>query len=281
VGSVQQARDALGLRLRELRLDARLSGRQLAERLAWPASKVSKIELGRQTPTESDIHAWADATAARNAAPDLIASLRTLETLYAEWRRQFRTGARARQLSILQLETSVSVIRAFEPALIPGLLQTPDYARQRFAENLAIHQGTDDVDAAVQVRMERQQILYRSGRRFHFVLAEAALRHLLCPPPVMAGQLDRLVTLSAMHTVHLGILPFSRQLPVAPKNNFWIYDDRVVLVETIAAELTLAQPQEIAFYAAVFARLAEVAVYGSEARALIGAALAALPQTES
>src|SRR5439155_19352082 len=122
VGSVQQARDALGLRLRELRLDARLSGRQLAERLAWPASKVSKIELGRQTPTESDIHAWADATAARNAAPDLIASLRTLETLYAEWRRQFRTGARARQLSILQLETSVSVIRAFEPALIPGLL---------------------------------------------------------------------------------------------------------------------------------------------------------------
>lgn len=58
--NVHEARDALGKRLRELRQAADMSGRQLAESLSWPPSKVSKLENGRQTPTDDDIRKWAD-----------------------------------------------------------------------------------------------------------------------------------------------------------------------------------------------------------------------------
>ncbi|MCA1672296.1 MAG: DUF5753 domain-containing protein, partial [Actinobacteria bacterium] len=52
------------------------------------------------------------------------------------------------------------------------------------------------MDDAVAARMQRQQVLYRTGKRFHFLIAESALRTRLCPPEVMIGQLDRLVALS-------------------------------------------------------------------------------------
>jgi hypothetical protein len=117
--------------------------------------------------------------------------------------------------------------------------------------------------------MQRQEVLYQPGKRFHFVLTEAALRYRLCPREVMIGQLDRLVALSAMSTVRVGIIAFDTELPESPKHGFWIFDDRMVLVETIAAELTLKQPQEIALYTRVFERLASVASYGSDARGIV------------
>lgn len=266
---VQQAREALGQQLRELRREANLSGTGLAGLLGWPQSKVSKIENGRQTPTEADVTAWARVTGAPQAADGLIAKLRTLETMYAEWRRQLRTGTRAKQQSILERESRATVMRAFEPAVVPGLLQTPDYARRRLAQSVRRHGVPDDVDEGVRVRMQRQEILYRADKRFHFVVTEATLRYRLCPVEVLMGQLERLVALTAMRNLRLGIIPFDVELTESPKHGFWIVDDKAVYVETVAAELTLAQPQEIALYTQAFNRFASVAVYGSEARAVL------------
>src|SRR6266545_2947205 len=114
VTSVQQARQALGLRLREIRRDAGMTGRQLAELLAWPPSKISKIETGRQTPSDEDIHAWTRATGAENAAEGLLASLHTLELQHAEWRRQLRAGLNHHQAELADLDTKMRVFRAFE-----------------------------------------------------------------------------------------------------------------------------------------------------------------------
>lgn len=266
---VQQAREALGQQLRELRREANLSGTGLAGLLGWPQSKVSKIENGRQTPTEADVTAWVRVTGAPQAADGLIAKLRTLETMYAEWRRQLRTGTRAKQQSILERESRATVMRAFEPAVVPGLLQTPDYARRRLAQSVRRHGVPDDVDEGVRVRMQRQEILYRADKRFHFVVTEATLRYRLCPVEVLMGQLERLVALTAMRNLRLGIIPFDVELTESPKHGFWIVDDKAVYVETVAAELTLAQPQEIALYTQAFNRFASVAVYGSEARAVL------------
>ncbi len=266
---LQEAREALGQRLRELRVQRELSGTALAESLGWAQSKVSKIETGRQTPTESDIRAWTQATRSEAAAAELVARLQTLESMYAEWRRQLGAGTSSRQRASIELEHRSVVIRAFESTVIPGLLQTPDYARHRLAESVKRHGVVDDVDEGVRVRMQRQEVLYQPGKRFHFVLTEAALRYRLCPREVMIGQLDRLVALSAMSTLRVGIIGFDAELPESPKHGFWIFDDRMVLVETIAAELTLKQPQEIALYARVFERLASVASYGSDARGIV------------
>src|SRR6266498_5415335 len=93
--------------------------------------------------------------------------------------------------------------------VVPGLLQTAEYARARFAQGVRLHKVPDDVDEAVRLRVQRQEILYRPDKRFHFVLTEAALRNRLCPVDVMLAQLDRLVALSALRNVRLGIIPFA------------------------------------------------------------------------
>ena len=95
--NVHEARTALGKRLRELRSSAGISGRRLAESLSWPPSKVSKLENGRQTPTDDDIRDWARVTGSVAETEALLASLHTLEVQHAEWQRVMRTGLKPRQ----------------------------------------------------------------------------------------------------------------------------------------------------------------------------------------
>lgn len=279
MSSFQRAREALGDRLREVRRDARLTGRQLAAEHGWHPSKISKIEGGKQTPSDTDIEAWVRACGHPELAGELIASLRTLEGQYVEFRRMFRTGQRATQEALAEIERESQSIRNFESVFVPGLLQTPEYARYRLAESLEEIGAADDVDEAVAARMQRQQVLYRPGRRFQFVITEAVLRYRLCPPEVLAGQLDRLVALSTLTTIRFGVIPFERTLTVAPVHGFHVYDDRVVQVEHLTAELKLTQPSEIAAYVTFFDRLANVACYGADARAVIVRALADLQAT--
>jgi hypothetical protein len=65
-------------------------------------------------------------------------------------------------------------------------------------------------------------MLYRPDKQFHFVLTEATLRYRLCPPEVMLGQLDRLVTFAALPNVRLGIIGFETAYMVAPAHGFWL-----------------------------------------------------------
>jgi hypothetical protein len=127
----------------------------------------------------------------------------------------------------------------------------------------------NDINEAVAARVKRQEILYRPDKRFHFVITEAALRYRLCPPEVMLGQLDRLVSLAALPNVKLGIVGFETTYVVAPAHGFWLLDDDRVMVETFSAELNLAQPQEITLYSGIFDSLAAIAKYGRSARAII------------
>jgi transcriptional regulator with XRE-family HTH domain len=269
VTSVHEARDALGKRLHELRSAAGLNGRQFAESLSWPPSKVSKLENGKQTPTDDDIRAWTRATDREDETESLLASRRTLELQHAEWRRQFRIGLKHHQQEIVDLDAKTRLFRAFESTFVPGLLQTAEYARFRFAESITVFRPPNDINEAVAVRMRRQDILYRPDKRFHFVLTEAALRYQLCSPEAMLGQLDRLVSVSALPNVTFGIIGFEKAYVVAPAHGFWILDSDRVMVETFSAELNLAQPHELDLYGGIFNSLAAVATYGRGARAII------------
>lgn len=267
--SVHEARDALGKRLRELRQQANMSGRQLAESLSWPPSKVSKLENGRQTPTDDDIRDWTRATDSEGETEALLASLHTLEVQHAEWQRQLKVGLKPHQAEIAELDAKTRLFRAFESTFIPGLLQTAEYARARFAQSITVFKVRNDINEAVRARVQRQEILYRPDKRFHFVLTEAALRYRLCPPEIMLGQLDRLVSFSALPNVKLGIIGFETAYVVAPAHGFWLLDNDRAMVETFSAELNLAQPQEISLYGGIFDSLAAVASYRRAARAII------------
>lgn len=266
--SFQRERAALGQRLRELRQNARLTGRGLAQVQGWQPSKVSRIESGKQTPTDADVEAWARSCGVPDVTGDLIASLRSLEGHYIEHRRAFRSGMARFQRIIGEQEAEHTVIRNFQSSIIPGLLQTSEYARFQFASGVKYGGSPADLDESVAARMARQQILYRPETRAHFVLTEAALRYRLCPLEVMEGQLDRLLSLANLRTVHLGIIPFETYIQ-APLHGFAIYDEQRVGVETLTATLSLYESYEISAYLELFAEYANAAVYGAEARAVI------------
>ena len=147
--NVHEARSALGKRLRELRSSAGITGRQLAESLSWPASKVSKLENGRQTPSAQDIRDWTRITGSETETEALLASLHTLEIQHAEWQRQLRGGLRPHQHQLAEIDAKTNSFRVFEPTTIPGLLQTAEYARARFAEGVLLFGTPNDIDYAV------------------------------------------------------------------------------------------------------------------------------------
>jgi len=98
LSSYEEARAALGARLRQLRKDAGLTGEQLARRFGWQQSKVSRIETGKQNASEADITAWAQAVgAASEVVEELLAGLKAVQIEYATWRQQHQAGGQADQ----------------------------------------------------------------------------------------------------------------------------------------------------------------------------------------
>ncbi|TDT95327.1 helix-turn-helix protein [Streptomyces sp. 846.5] len=272
----QQARIALGVRLRELRAEGGHTGREFAERMGWPQSKVSKLESGKQTATVADLTAWAEAAGNPSAATELKARLLGAETAYRSWRRQLAGGHRARQDAAIEESQRTSVIRAFESSRIPGLLQTSAYARALLTMAADFADSPRDVEEAVRARMKRQESLYEAGRRFRFVLWEAALYAQVGPPAVMIPQLDRLTGLVGMDSVEIGIIPLATRLKRTPAHGFWIYDERLVIVETINAEMWLDDAADVALYARAWEWLNETAVFDHLAQHLLARARAAL-----
>jgi transcriptional regulator with XRE-family HTH domain len=253
-----------------------MTGRQLADRLGWGQSKVSKLENGKQTPTADDLKAWAEAAGAPEVAGELTARLSGFETHYRAWRRQLAAGHRARQeLGTMELARS-RIFQGFEPGIVPGIFQTADYARYLFALNADFRQTPRDTEEAVRARVKRQGALYESGRVFRVLLWEGALHVLICPPGVMNAQLDRLMSVMGLDTVKLGIIPLGAPVRRSPAHGFWIYDDRLVTVETINTEMWLDSADDIALYLKAWDWLAESAVFGRGARRLIAHAQAAL-----
>ncbi|MET9490709.1 helix-turn-helix transcriptional regulator [Nocardia sp. NPDC006630] len=271
-GSLDQAKEALGARLRELRLDAGISGSDLAKRAGWHQTKVSKIEYGKTKPTDADIRTWCAQTGSESELPDLIATLRNIEAAWLEWRRILGTGTKRRQHASLRLEAETEVMRVYHPFLIPGLLQTAEYAEGVLRQVVEFQQVPNDIDEGVSKRLERQQILYRRNHRFHFVIAEQALRTTVGTDQVMIGQLDRLLAVVGMPRVSLGIVP-AKSAYLVSMTNFTMFDNSRVMVETVTAELTVTQPREIVQYGRAFDLLATQSETGDKARALIRHAL--------
>ena len=261
----------LAERLVRLRKAAGLTGDRLAEIAGWPRSKVPKIENGRQMPTDADIRAWAEACGRPDVVPELLGALSEAQAVHRQWRHKLREGHAALQEEFDAIVRGASHIRNFEVVSVPGLLQTPDYARYRALEAVRLHgAASDGVDATVAARMRRQEVLYDQSKVFEFVVTEAAFRLLPCPAPAMLAQLDRLMTASTLTNVTLGIIPFDTELAVMPMLGFLAVDDLTVL-ETFTSADTLGG-EESAKYRQIFKELMAEAVTGEDARRQIAAA---------
>ena len=217
---------------------ARLQGLQAGERPAdADRRKISATGRG-VTGSEAETEA-------------LLASLHTLEIQHAEWQRQLRTGLRPHQHQLAELDARTSSFRVFEPATIPGLLQTAEYARARFARERHCSSGTRTTSTmpsgpACSVRRllyrPRQALPFRADRGHAAVPASSPEVHArpARPADVIVGAAER----------RLGIIGFETAFVVGAVAWLLAADRNRVMVETFSAELNLAQPQEIELYAA-------------------------------
>ncbi|MGX2997196.1 helix-turn-helix domain-containing protein [Streptomyces sp. JNUCC 64] len=267
--SVQQARQSLANRLKELTEDAGLAGKDLADLCGWHPSKVSRISTAKTQPSADDIRAWCRACGAEGQAEDLIASLRTVEDMWVSWPRMERSGLRRAQEARLPLYERTRRFRAYSPGLFPGLLQTSGYTTDVLRAVQRRRVPIDDVADAVTVRMERQQVLYNGNRSFAFLVEESVLGNGLGDPGTQAEQLDHLLEICGLPNVTVGVVPTRLGRERMPVEGFWIFDKAQVNVELVSGYLTITQPSEVRAYAATFAALAGIAVYGDGARALL------------
>ncbi|MFI8997018.1 helix-turn-helix domain-containing protein [Streptomyces sp. NPDC053542] len=266
----QEAREALGARLRGFRKDAGFSsGRALARALNWQESKVSRLENGRQNASEDDIRAWCGATGQEGHVPDLIATVRHIDELWLEWRRQLQTGAESRQKKSLPVYAKTKVFRIWNPNMVWGTFQTAEYAAEVFRQAVCFYEFPNDTEAAVAKRLERQRYLYEGERVYNVLLGEQALYSNVGGPDVMKAQLDRLIAVMGLPRVSLGVVPSAAATAIWLGHSFSMFDDKLVLVETFSAELSVTQPREIELYNKAFSLLRQSAVYGESARALI------------
>ena len=269
----QKAREAFGNRLREIRLDAGLSGRQLASITGFHYTKVSRVEHGGQSLSDADIRAWCAACGADSQATDLIAQMRAVDTLYRDYRHAARRGLRQLQEPWVALYERTKLFRVHEHWVVPGLIQTEAYSMAVMAHwRDVMSLPEDDTEAANAIRMNRQRILRLGERRFIFLLAEQVLYSRVPSAPAMLDQLDRLAEVMSLPRVSLGLIPATTGLDGHSQTSFWIFDESLVQVETLTTGLDITRPEEIELYMAAFERMRRTAVFGRSAKALIGRA---------
>ena len=275
--SVQRARQQLAERLRDIRRDAGLDGRALSAAAGWNPAKTSRIETAKQAASEADIAVWCRVCRAEREVPDLIAASRAADSMYVEHGRVNRAGMRRTQESVRPLYERTGCFKAYCPSVVPGWLQTPEYATALLSAITEFRGTPDDVAEAVTARMKRNWILDSGNHRFVLLLEETVLRYRIGGADVMAGQLARLAEAAALPSVALGVIPFAApERPAWPLEQFTVFDDERVHVELLSAQVTVTTPSEITLYVRAFERLARLAAYGDAARTLIADAIAAL-----
>ncbi|WP_188282521.1 DUF5753 domain-containing protein [Streptomyces sp. CBMA29] len=147
--------------------------------------------------------------------------------------------------------------------MITGLLSTPEYIRASLAHSPA------DVSKTTARKLERQEVLYNTAKRFTFIITEQAVRWPLLPPAAMALQIDRLASLSHLANIRFGVIPMAGYKPVAPMDTFTVYDNSLVTVENTTGVVVLRDPRDIEMHLELFSILGGYALFGDEARVLL------------
>lgn len=201
-------RRRLRTELRRARLDAELTQEQVATAMDWSLSKLIRIENGTVGISTNDLKAIL-------AHYKITDDGRTAEMLALSrgarersWWNAYR-DAPPRLIQLIEYESASSIIRNFQPMLIPGLLQTEEYATA-LIRNLMRDAPAEAVNLRVDIRMKRQQLLQQPETPLmFFIMDEAAVRRLVGGQEAMRRQIQRLLDDSDKPTVTIEVVPFS------------------------------------------------------------------------
>ncbi|WP_436529083.1 Scr1 family TA system antitoxin-like transcriptional regulator [Actinoplanes sp. HUAS TT8] len=252
----------IGEALARMRRAHQLSGAKLAALVGMSQPKISRIERGRGLPDPEDVVVIARALGAGEAeVQDLRRRAEMAHDRMTDWR-PAAAGLANRQRGVAKWESSAREIRDFQPAVLPGLVQIGSYVRAALLAFLRVVQPEGDeleLARAVTARTERQEALADLGKKFHFVIAEAALRNRLCPPVSMLEQLGHLRELAGRPNVTFGIIADETPTAIPPQHGFTLFDDDMVVIETYNTGLLSRGGNVILQYRQVFESFAGAA----------------------
>ncbi|GHE61619.1 transcriptional regulator [Streptomyces longispororuber] len=228
---------------------------------------VSKIETAKLAASTTDVERILTAIGVSDQVKaEYTEVARASATEATAWRLLKRIGVHKGQEAAKALEAQMSMLRLFQPALVPGLLQTPEYIRAVLQRHDLSH---DALTRTINGRLERQAVLYDSAKTLRFIITEPVLRWRIVPPQMMAAQLDRIVSISRLSHIDIRVVPLQSQQHDIANHAFVIRDDRMVTIETVHAEMVVTDPRDVELYVAKFCGFEQVALSGNDMRGLV------------
>ena len=260
-------RRRLRAELRRTRQEAGLTQEQVAAAMDWSLSKVIRIEAGHVGISTNDLKALLRHYQITD--PDRTEELAALARAAREraWWSAYREVASDGLRQLVGYETASFIVRNFEPLVVPGLLQTEEYAH-------ALLTGLDEripaerVDGLVEMRMRRQELLDRADPPLLFcIVDEAVVRRVIGGPAVMRRQLQRMAEQAAKPNVTVEVVPFGAGAHPGLQGPFVILefpdpaDDDVLYLENPLGEVISRDiPDEALAYREKFERLRELSL---------------------
>jgi transcriptional regulator with XRE-family HTH domain len=263
-------RRELGALLRTLRTEQGLTVEQVAEHLLCSPSKVSRMETGHRGATLRDVRDLCDLYDISDPAERARMMQLARESKQQGWWQSYDL----QYSTYVGLEAEAISIHCFQSAVIPGLLQTPDYARA--GHDVAIPRFPDaQIDHAIEAKLSRQRILTKENPPdFAAVIDESALRRVTGSSLIMAEQLDKLLQSTELPNVTLQVLPFDAGTHPALESNFNIVElpgptADVVFVEGLSGSTYLERDVDLDLYRKVMARLQSLALSSADTIELV------------
>lgn len=263
-------RRRLALTLRHLRERTGITSTEAAKRVDHDASWLSRIETAEVRPHPNDVRALLTLYGVTGDQAEAVIAV-ARQAKQRGWWQRYSDVLPDWFTAYVGMESEASVIRTYECQMVPGLLQTEEYARAAFV-GAPLPMRTDELERQVALRMERQAILTGDDPpMLRVVIDEGAARRTVGGPEVLHRQLHRLIEESTRSNVQIQLLPYSAgtgfdgsfvilDFPPLPDPYPDAAEDRMVYVDTLTGALYLERPGEIAAYAAAHEQLQALAL---------------------
>ncbi|GAA1870648.1 helix-turn-helix domain-containing protein [Actinomadura bangladeshensis] len=264
----------LALELTRRREAAGLTRDEVTRRLEWANSTLFRIETGRTRPQPRSVRELLDLYGVTGPEKEGLIQL-AREARQPGWWHSFRDVLPNPYEVFIGLEAGAASIRTFQPLGVPGLLQTPDYARAMIRGGPQ-ELDADEIDRRLQVRMARQRVLAKTDRpRLWVVLDEGALHRIVGSETIMREQLSHMITMSEQGKTTIQVIPFRCGAHAGTTGPFVILgfaeatDPDVVYLEAIPDGIYLEGTSDIEAYMVAFDRLLAAALHPDASISLI------------
>lgn len=260
-----------GEELAQVRAYAHFRGKELGEVLQWSPSRISHIEHGSRGTSETDVAYYLGMCGADPATTTRVLALhRQLDNEYLIHNHD--PGLPDELRTLIRHEAQANAIFNYESMIIPGLLQTPDYAEALIRAGIGLPEA--GVAPRLEARLKRQAMLHGPATpTCVFFIHESALRSAIGSHRIMEDQMMHLVLMANWRKVYIRIIPLKTRGGTWLRGQFMIMDyaryRSVVYVEQEVASLFLDEPAPVATYRLMVERLHEVALDEEESRSTL------------